>query len=236
MKLSGHMGGRRAPTTPPSGPWAPRLRLACGPAPWSALAAAGSSSPAAGGSRVPRGSDGGGRGTRRRRARLVPLGPRGARRRARRGARVPLSLGRSEGREGAEPWTARPRGGSRRARPTRLRSPRPARRARRVPGAGGRLAPRGGAATDPFTLDAPRPSADIDLSCVGPAGRDEMLAGGPTVERPTGGVARPRGLRHLRRAGRPWRQDAHPPPRVAVGSRPRQGRLRPHEPPSTDAD
>ena len=127
------------------------------------------------------------------------------------GLRAPLSLGRSEGREGAEPWTARPRGGSRRARPTRLRSPRPARRARRVPGAGGRLAPCGGAATDPFTLDAPRPSADIDLSCVGPAGRDEMLAGGPTVERPIGGVARPRGLRHLRRAGRPWRQDAHPP-------------------------
>ena len=50
------------------------------------------------------------------------------------GLRAPLSLGRSEGREGAEPWTARPRGGSRRARPTRLRSPRPARRA---PGAGG---------------------------------------------------------------------------------------------------
>ena len=39
------------------------------------------------------------------------------------GLRAPLSLGRSEGREGAEPWTARPRGGSRRARPTRLRSP-----------------------------------------------------------------------------------------------------------------
>ena len=58
---------------------------------------------------------------------------------------------------------------------------------------GGRLAPCGGAATDPFTPDAPRPSADIDLSCAGPAGRDEMLAGGPTVERPTGGIARPRG-------------------------------------------
>lgn len=97
------------------------------------------------------------------------------------------------------------------ARPTRLRSPRPARRARRAPGAGGRLPPCGGATTDPFTPDAPRPSADIDLSCAGPAGRDEMLAGGPTVERPTGGVARHRGLRHLRRAGRPWRQDAHPP-------------------------
>lgn len=41
------------------------------------------------------------------------------------GLRAPLSLGRSEGREGAEPWTARPRGGSRRARPTRLRSPGP---------------------------------------------------------------------------------------------------------------